>query len=144
MPMKMWGPIKGPMKGIVSPSTASRISSETAAPPVRRALPATPSRLMVGLSLYTGAILGSNAYAHLTAALEVSHPALSRDLGMTARFAAMRKSSVSPAMALFPLRLFLGITFVYAGVQKLSDPGFLHAGAPTYIGTQLHGFASGT
>jgi thiosulfate dehydrogenase (quinone) large subunit len=47
-------------------------------------------------------------------------------------------------MALFPLRLFLGVTFVYAGIQKLSDPGFLHAGAPTYIGTQLHGFAGGT
>jgi thiosulfate dehydrogenase [quinone] large subunit len=47
-------------------------------------------------------------------------------------------------MALFPLRLFLGITFVYAGVQKLSDPGFLHPGAPTYIGTQLEGFANGT
>jgi thiosulfate dehydrogenase [quinone] large subunit len=56
----------------------------------------------------------------------------------------MRKASISPAMALFPLRLFLGITFVYAGIQKLSDPGFLHAGAPTYIGTQLHGFAAGT
>jgi thiosulfate dehydrogenase [quinone] large subunit len=56
----------------------------------------------------------------------------------------MRKASISPAMALFPLRLFLGVTFVYAGIQKLSDPGFLHAGAPTYIGTQLHGFASGT
>lgn len=47
-------------------------------------------------------------------------------------------------MALFPLRLFLGITFVYAGVQKLSDPGFLHPGAQTYIGTQLEGFATGT
>jgi thiosulfate dehydrogenase [quinone] large subunit len=56
----------------------------------------------------------------------------------------MRKGSISPAMALFPLRLFLGGTFVYAGIQKLSDPGFLHAGAPTYIGTQLHGFAAGT
>jgi thiosulfate dehydrogenase [quinone] large subunit len=56
----------------------------------------------------------------------------------------MRKGSISPAMALFPLRLFLGVTFVYAGIQKLSDPGFLHAGAPTYIGTQLHGFAAGT
>jgi thiosulfate dehydrogenase [quinone] large subunit len=54
------------------------------------------------------------------------------------------KDSISPAMALFPLRLFLGVTFVYAGIQKLSDPGFLHAGAPTYIGTQLHGFAAGT
>lgn len=47
-------------------------------------------------------------------------------------------------MALFPLRLFLGVTFVYAGIQKLSDPGFLHPGAPTYIGTQLTGFAHGT
>ncbi len=56
----------------------------------------------------------------------------------------MRKGSISPAMALFPLRLFLGVTFAYAGIQKLSDPGFLHAGAPTYIGTQLHGFAAGT
>lgn len=46
-------------------------------------------------------------------------------------------------MALLPLRLFLGVTFVYAGVQKLSDPGFLHPGAPTYIGTQLVGFANG-
>lgn len=56
----------------------------------------------------------------------------------------MRRSPVSPALALLPLRLFLGVTFVYAGVQKLSDPGFLHSGAPTYIGTQLHGFAAGT
>jgi thiosulfate dehydrogenase [quinone] large subunit len=55
-----------------------------------------------------------------------------------------RIGPLSPAMALFPLRLFLGVTFVYAGVQKLTDPGFLRAGAPTYIGTQLHGFASGT
>ena len=51
---------------------------------------------------------------------------------------------LKPGTALFPLRLFLGVTFVYAGVQKLSDPGFLHPGAPTYIGTQLHGFAHGT
>jgi thiosulfate dehydrogenase [quinone] large subunit len=56
----------------------------------------------------------------------------------------MRRAPVSPALALLPLRLFLGVTFVYAGIQKLSDPGFLHAGAPTYIGTQLHGFAAGT
>lgn len=46
--------------------------------------------------------------------------------------------------ALFPVRLFLGVTFIYGGVQKLSDPGFLHPGAPTYIGTQLRGFANGT
>jgi thiosulfate dehydrogenase [quinone] large subunit len=52
--------------------------------------------------------------------------------------------SLPPGLALFPLRLFLGVTFAYAGIQKLSDPGFLHAGAPTYIATQLHGFANGT
>jgi thiosulfate dehydrogenase [quinone] large subunit len=51
---------------------------------------------------------------------------------------------VGPGTALLPLRLFLGGTFVYAGIQKLSDPGFFHNGAPTYIGTQLHNFASGT
>jgi thiosulfate dehydrogenase (quinone) large subunit len=40
-----------------------------------------------------------------------------------------------------PLRLFLGVTFVYAGLQKIADPGFLTPGAPTYIGTQLQAFA---
>ncbi len=39
------------------------------------------------------------------------------------------------------LRIFLGITWVYAGWDKASDPGFLKAGAPTYIGTQLAAFA---
>jgi thiosulfate dehydrogenase [quinone] large subunit len=52
--------------------------------------------------------------------------------------------SLPPGAALLPLRLFLGLTFCYAGVQKLSDPGFLHAGAETYIGTQLEAFADGT
>ncbi len=51
---------------------------------------------------------------------------------------------IDPGLALLPLRLFLGFTFAYAGIQKLSDPGFLHQGAPTYIGTQLQGFANGT
>lgn len=41
-----------------------------------------------------------------------------------------------------PLRLFLGATFTYAGLQKISDPGFLQPGTSTYIGTQLQGFAS--
>lgn len=40
-----------------------------------------------------------------------------------------------------PLRLFLGATLVYAGLQKISDPGFLQPDSPTYIGTQLQGFA---
>jgi thiosulfate dehydrogenase (quinone) large subunit len=56
----------------------------------------------------------------------------------------VRLPTLSPALALLPLRLFLGATFVYAGIHKLSDPGFLHEGSPTYIGTQLEGFAEGT
>jgi thiosulfate dehydrogenase (quinone) large subunit len=51
---------------------------------------------------------------------------------------------ITPGLALLPVRLFLGVTFVYAGYQKLSDPGFLTPGSATYIGTQLHGFANGT
>src|ERR1700730_16730729 len=56
----------------------------------------------------------------------------------------LRGAAVAPALALFPLRLFLGVTFAYTGVQKLSDPGYLHPGAGTYIGTQLRAFANGT
>ena len=55
-----------------------------------------------------------------------------------------RLQPAEPGLALLPLRAFLAVTFVYAGVQKLSDPGFLHPGSPTYIGTQLHSFAHGT
>jgi thiosulfate dehydrogenase (quinone) large subunit len=51
---------------------------------------------------------------------------------------------LSPGLALLPLRLFLGVTFAYAGVHKLSDAGFLHAGSETYIGDQLEAFAEGT
>jgi thiosulfate dehydrogenase (quinone) large subunit len=49
-----------------------------------------------------------------------------------------------PGIALLPLRLFLGVTFVYAGVQKLTDGGFLEAGSDTYIGDQLSAFSEGT
>ncbi|HET7466519.1 MAG TPA: TQO small subunit DoxD [Candidatus Dormibacteraeota bacterium] len=42
--------------------------------------------------------------------------------------------------ATVPLRLFLGLTFVYAALQKVFDPGFLKPGAPTYIGTQLQAY----
>jgi thiosulfate dehydrogenase [quinone] large subunit len=49
-----------------------------------------------------------------------------------------------PGLALLPLRLFLGVTFAYAGVHKLTDAGFLHAGSETYIEDQLEAFANGT
>jgi thiosulfate dehydrogenase [quinone] large subunit len=51
---------------------------------------------------------------------------------------------VTPGAALLPLRVFLGITFVYAGIHKLTDAGFLAAGSETYIGSQLEAFAEGT
>jgi thiosulfate dehydrogenase [quinone] large subunit len=40
------------------------------------------------------------------------------------------------------LRIFLGATFIYAGWDKASDPGFLTQGEPSYIGTQLAAFAA--
>ncbi|HLJ67108.1 MAG TPA: TQO small subunit DoxD [Chloroflexota bacterium] len=46
-----------------------------------------------------------------------------------------------PAVTILPLRLFLGVTFIYAGIQKLTDPGFFHAGASTYIGSQILAFS---
>ena len=39
--------------------------------------------------------------------------------------------------ALLPLRAFLGGTFVFAGLQKLADPGFFDASNPTSIQSQL-------
>ncbi len=46
------------------------------------------------------------------------------------------------AYGTLPLRFFLGVTFVYVGIPKISDPGFLQPGASTYIGTQLQAFAA--
>lgn len=45
---------------------------------------------------------------------------------------------------LLPMRLFLGVTFVYAGIQKLTDPQFFNASTPGYIGRQLAAFAQGS
>ncbi len=45
---------------------------------------------------------------------------------------------------LLPLRLFLGTTFIYAGVQKLTDPQFFAPSAPGYIGKQIIAFATGS
>ena len=39
--------------------------------------------------------------------------------------------------ALLPLRLFLGATFLYAGLQKLANPNFFHAQSPISIQAQL-------
>ncbi len=45
---------------------------------------------------------------------------------------------------LLPLRLFLGITFVYAGIQKLTDPQYFNPSAAGFIGKQIMAFAIGS
>jgi thiosulfate dehydrogenase (quinone) large subunit len=45
---------------------------------------------------------------------------------------------------LLPLRLFLGVTFVYAGIQKLTDPQFFNPSAAGFIGKQIMAFATGS
>ncbi|WP_305039955.1 TQO small subunit DoxD [Frankia sp. Cj3] len=42
-----------------------------------------------------------------------------------------------PGWPLLPLRLFLGVTFTFAGLQKLADPGYLDPASPTSIHRQL-------
>lgn len=45
---------------------------------------------------------------------------------------------------LVPLRLFLGVTFVYAGMQKLTDPQYFNPAAHGYVGRQIAAFATGS
>jgi uncharacterized membrane protein YphA (DoxX/SURF4 family) len=42
-----------------------------------------------------------------------------------------------------PLRLFLGLTFIYAALVKIADPGYLDPTAGgAYLGNQLQGFVA--
>lgn len=41
--------------------------------------------------------------------------------------------------ALLPLRIFLGVTFVYAGLDKLTDSAFLSASGTGSLGELMHG-----
>lgn len=43
--------------------------------------------------------------------------------------------------SLLPLRIFLGATFTYAGLQKLANPNFFDAKSPISIQSQLIGAA---
>jgi thiosulfate dehydrogenase [quinone] large subunit len=43
----------------------------------------------------------------------------------------------SPGWVLLPLRAFLGVTFVYAGVSKLWDPHYLDASSPLGVHAQM-------
>ena len=46
-----------------------------------------------------------------------------------------------PATALIPLRVFLGVTFVIAGFDKLLDPQFFDPASPASIQAQMLGFS---
>lgn len=47
--------------------------------------------------------------------------------------------SIAPGWYLLPLRLFLGVTFLFAGLQKLSNPNFFRIAAPASIHAQMIG-----
>ncbi len=59
--------------------------------------------------------------------------------GTRALIEAPRRQVVS-GIALVPLRIFLGVTFVYAGLDKLIDPAFLRDVGPGSIGAQMEAF----
>lgn len=40
--------------------------------------------------------------------------------------------------ALLPLRIFLGVTFIYAGLDKLTNSAFMHASGSGSIGDLMH------
>ncbi|TVL90090.1 DoxX family protein [Streptomyces sp. SAJ15] len=53
--------------------------------------------------------------------------------------AATVRRAVAARYALVPLRLFLGVTFVYAGLDKLTAPGFFAATGVDSLGAQMLG-----
>ncbi|MEI7744778.1 MAG: DoxX family protein [Chloroflexota bacterium] len=56
------------------------------------------------------------------------------------RLAAMRLPTVS-VIGLLPLRIFLGVTYLYAGLDKFANPHFLAAGDPFNVAGQMAAFA---
>jgi thiosulfate dehydrogenase [quinone] large subunit len=45
----------------------------------------------------------------------------------------------APRYALLPLRIFLGVTFIYAGLDKLTTSGFFAASGPGSVGDMMNG-----
>ena len=45
-----------------------------------------------------------------------------------------------PAAIILPARLFLAITYLYAGLQKFTDPQFFNANAPGFVGEEMRGY----
>ncbi|MGE5333524.1 MAG: TQO small subunit DoxD [Nitrososphaerota archaeon] len=79
---------------------------------------------------------------------QVQRPAAHRETAPTStrtqpHAGAWKPATLAPLM-LAPLRLFLGITFAYAGIQKLTDPQFFAPNTTGYIGRQITAFAAGS
>src|SRR5258707_218475 len=51
-----------------------------------------------------------------------------------------RKSGRIPATVILPARLFLAVTYLYAGLQKFTDQQFFDPTAPGFVGAQMRGY----
>jgi uncharacterized membrane protein YphA (DoxX/SURF4 family) len=52
-------------------------------------------------------------------------------------------SSLSVSL-LWPLRIFMGFTFLYAGLQHLTDPSYFDPSKPGYVGNLISQYANGS
>jgi thiosulfate dehydrogenase [quinone] large subunit len=64
-------------------------------------------------------------------------PTVRPGTGLRSSLVAKARTETFPVWVLLPLRAFLGFTFVFAGLQKLSNRQFFTAGAPGSIQEQL-------
>ena len=65
-----------------------------------------------------------------------SHPAHHHS-GLKAQLHRPLRAHLLAGWAMLPLRLFLGATFLFAGLQKLANPNFFDANSPSSIQAQL-------
>jgi thiosulfate dehydrogenase (quinone) large subunit len=79
-----------------------------------------------------------------TRATMTAKPVSLSDVGTSARKFSWWTDTRLSGRVLLPLRLFLGVTFVYAGIQKLTDPQFFNPSAAGFIGKQIMAFATGS
>jgi thiosulfate dehydrogenase (quinone) large subunit len=106
--------------------------------------PSSPSRRTKATPEGPPATRSASAGAGANQALIGSRRPKARPSGPGLELVAPLADPLIPPWVLLPLRLFLGITFVYAGVQKLTDPQYFRPSAPGYIGRQIAAFATGT
>lgn len=71
----------------------------------------------------------------------VTVPRVRPDTSAMTSFVERARSETVPVWVLLPLRAFLGFTFVFAGLQKVSNRQFFTAGAPGSIQLQLQASA---